>query len=286
MKNENEIKRAFAMEVIEKLKAKEIISLDCVWDKGINIGLKDAIEIVQSLLPKEEVHVDIDSGKVTIKPKEEEVDWSKATKEQRLKFANDNYGEGVQFLSLTHRKNISSGKFIYYEEGDIINVVMNGGYDEGGFETTIYNLEDEWAEIVEPETKTEYDTNPPIHPTLEGYERIVKLIFESDEVKAGEEVICVYEKNIELEDKSFWTGGIDRTNGEFICQSESGEIFTCPKIRKSQPSLEQKARKKAEEMKESYRHAHGFRFDNKRFFDFESTELMLIEALLIDPKTL
>jgi len=49
MKNENEIKRAFAMEVIEKLTDKAKSCQTMLYD-----GLCESVKIVQSLLPKEE----------------------------------------------------------------------------------------------------------------------------------------------------------------------------------------------------------------------------------------
>jgi hypothetical protein len=73
-------KRAFAMEVIEKIKSVPTYPNDTF--------IREILYFVQSLLAKEEVHVDIDSGKETIKLNEAPPYWQeqfeKANPEMRF----------------------------------------------------------------------------------------------------------------------------------------------------------------------------------------------------------
>lgn len=209
MKNENEIKRAFAMEVIEKLKE---LDRNEIGGGEWNKCYKRCIIEVQSILPKEE-----------------EVDWSKASEDKRLRHGVINYAQYV-----SHYVGLN---------GDVCAI------DEYNKTVVLYSKSsNKWAEI---ETKTE-----------------------SDEVKAGgidrtpRYVRAFNPSHHEVEDVYF-TGGTCDEN-EFIMQGAGGYFFTIGAFSEIEPTLEQKARKKAEEM----------------YYKIESSQEAIYQALLIDPKTL
>ena len=97
---------------------------------------------------------------------------------------------------------------------------------------------------------------------------------ESDDVKAGgidrtpRYVRAFNPSHHEVEDVYF-TGGTCDEN-EFIMQGAGGYFFTIGAFSEIEPTLEQKARKKAEEM----------------YYKIESSQEAIYQALLIDPKTL
>jgi len=180
-------------------------------------------------------------------PKEEEVDWyQKPFKELiGMRFRDVTYTDNI--ITIGHNHTIETDK-----DGD---VYLSFGGDAVGWIKQHGVL----AEIVEPETKTE-----------------------SDDVKAGgidrtpRYVRAFNPSHHEVEDVYF-TGGTCDEN-EFIMQGAGGYFFTIGAFSEIEPTLEQKARKKAEEM-------------FKEVLDLDPTDVVLFkdtifEALLIDPKTL
>jgi hypothetical protein len=224
MKNENEIKRAFAMEVIKECRG-----------EGNVLHLSDIENIIESLLPKEE-----------------EVDWCKASNAKILEEAKRRYPKGTVCRSASTNNEITSdGNPTWWREGKSIFITKESGllYYEGKWAEIISK-----PEIVEPETKTE-----------------------SDEVKVGDEVDVL---DVKEKCKVLAIHG-----GQVWVRSKESHINYLPmsyEVWRSQ-SLEQKARKKAEESIEKY-------------YEFSKYELslslkkdvleMLEYAYQFDPKTL
>jgi len=251
--NENEIKRAFAMEVIEKINRTYLRQ---------NV-IDEFIKIVQSLLPKEE-----------------EVDWSKASGSDKIKYAHYYSPIGTKFIN-AHYYSPSTATV---PEKRVYN-----NFEEGlGLEGYGWLLHcGKWAEIVEPETKTEESVDYLIH----GYNfnpEILKINTntESDEGKEDSEAFVDECKQVRRYFVDFLRENyLAQAHLKLRTQTDNILIMfdqclerICP-----EPTLEQKARKKAEEIMNKKR-KHDF--TGVEYFTLGATELMLIEALLIDPKTL
>jgi len=244
MKNENDKVRAFAIEVIEWIEQCEN-SIFAISSTALELKmLADFKKKIKSLLPKEE-----------------EVDWSKASLDAKLEYASKIYKKGTVI------KGVDTGEEITLDSDPIIN-----GYNIATIQDwVIYsNDKNKWAEIVEPETKTESN-----------YEKQLEEKYfsktESDEVKVGEE--CeVSDDGINFDKyahhKHRYNGAKRFYDGHFITENQDGFIATHKFIRKPQPTIEQKARKKAEEIADEWRSSH---IEIQHFIQ---------KALLIDPKTL
>jgi len=223
MKNENEIKRAFAMEVIEFID--EMIK-ECI-NEGFNTSkFKLTLDFVQSLLPKEE-----------------EVDWSNASELDKLKYAAKTYKKGSRVVSPYQNIifTVATKEYVTPQDDDWVNGIFYKGNNgnilamrEDVFTGEYLFYYGKWAEIVEPENKNESDE--------------VKDIITTEMVIKAQQAVLANHRDA-LANPNY---AIDFINSL------------------KQPTLEQRARKKAEEM----------------YYKIESSQEAIYQALLIDPKTL
>jgi len=301
MKNENEIKRAFAREVIDEIDKIRIGNSCC---NNIIWSIKDR---VQSLLPKEE-----------------EVDWSKASYSERLEFAQIKYAKGIEFIPVCENNNKfkSTGRLEVSTEGDIV--------DKGSIYYPILNESgsNKWAEIVEPEAKTvltskdidnfnEVMTNIwdaqeasefKLHPTTPEMQEEFKKA--NPEMRLSESEEPLYMKKLkEALDEMFPKTESDEVKavveveyagrtfnlihqwGDRCWIHQEGNDFgrfVYDYQLSKQPTLEQKARKKAEEILNQVRNAHGYLCKDKALvhYDEASVRMLLEDAYQFDPKTL
>jgi len=291
MINENEIKRAFAMEVIEKFKAH--------W---VEYYHKDEVlQTIQSLLPKEE-----------------EVDWSKVSDEELKKESEKYIGKTVRCIDDTKIYLVTEFNKITNAQSLIMNSNTGGEvlvFDRG-----------KWAEIVEPDTNIEINQAPiniqelfekteittekghngtnvhysesnfektktghgnaefELHETTPQMQEAFKKanpemrFSESDEVKVGDEVVlsvhggAVYTV-IALNGEDAWV----EKNHDLVSKIVARKDLCKTCNIKEEPTLEQKARKKAEEI-----------YD-KMWVDISDRENeinAIKDLILFDPKTL
>jgi len=232
----NEIKRAFAMEVIEFVNKNSFYP-----DSGfMTIHSEELIEFVQSLLPKEE-----------------EVDWSKASEESRMEFAVNNYSNGTPIKKWNGEEGVYILKTPFrIWHGNIVDDTCTCVY------STSYNR---FAEIVEPETKTDECTCTNIGSAENCSKKCGRDLeeTESDEVKAevdGEVVTVIHN-----------TGYIAWVKQP---HQEMGWLEHSKNLKPIQ-SLEQKARKKAEKMISKWKSEFGVTMID-----------LVTEGIKFDPKTL
>jgi len=226
MKNENEIKRAFAMEVIEWIK-------ECKNSVFALSASELELKMLQGFQRKTE----------SLLPKEEEVDWSNASELDKLKYAAKTYKKGSRVVSPYQNIifTVATKEYVTPQDDDWVNGIFYKGNNgnilamrEDVFTGEYLFYYGKWAEIVEPENKNESDE--------------VKDIITTEMVIKAQQAVLANHRDA-LANPNY---AIDFINSL------------------KQPTLEQRARKKAEEM----------------YYKIESSQEAIYQALLIDPKTL
>jgi len=234
-KNENEIKRAFAMEVIALIDKKQ---------HGLGkasefyFALSEFKFAVQSLLPKEEEKRVPQKGDT----------WKHIRHNEEIIF--DSIDGDKCFYNYKHLEGIASGSIDTFHDSFVFVKPKEEDVDYS-------NYSQKFAEIVEPDTKTETSREVNMDIQLKDSDFLISTKTESDEVK-----------DKELMDYTNWL--FDTHNLE-----ANKNILAKYKSIKSQQSLEQNARKKAKELDKKYESRHDVTYHD-----------VLTEALLIDPKTL
>jgi hypothetical protein len=286
MKNENEIKRAFAMEVIEKFNHSDQVYYNTF----------DIVKTVQSLIPKEE---EVDRKYV------EDYNWIIGRRykwngqERDMTTGNDfllvDFNLDQEYITILD--DYSQEHQMLFSEWHLFEIVEPETNTESNYEKTLKRqLAQEFKEATQemqeqfvkanPEMKFSdiKDLDPEIQKAFNEFSKLTRRKepkrkrFESDEVKAGDEVKwCQNFGEDFCKDGSIFTGGRSFGSGKYILERRDGSFFIATHIQKitPEPILEQKARKKAIEMWNDW---------NKD--PLNSMDRYLYEALLIDPKTL
>jgi len=286
MKNENEIKRAFAMEVIEKLKENKYVIRNGKRLKGSEPQIypdQIAIDIVQSLLPKEE-----------------EVDWSKASNQQKRNECKKYIDNFVMDLA----PNLNSG-VCFVESFDCIgdHVWMNARTaDDKDVTISVYDgTRNKWAEIVEPETLELHPTTPDMQADFKKANPEMRFSEESNKLKESEFQKTAYSDEVKVIKKmiDYIKHGSEimipserlmRINGDHITKKEYGLIMLeilCEELeQKFLPhyTLEQNSRKKAEETIDSFMKSWNSHAPLRKYKEELIAELD--KAFKFDPKKL
>jgi len=238
----NEIKRAFAMEVIEWIEQCEN-SIFALSSTALELKmLADFKKKIQSLLPKEE-----------------EVDWSKASHSELITEAKRRYPKRTVCKSASSDHEIVS-------DGcpEIWNYDRKSIHIKNEFGLLFYD--GKWAEIVEPETKTESEHHKMVRRQL------------AQELKEHEETESDEVKDVITTEMVLRAQEAILANHRDALANPNFAIDFIQSLK--QPTLEQKARKKAEEIVKEARKENPITPVPDIVFG-------IVEyALLIDPKTL
>jgi hypothetical protein len=261
MKNENEIKRAFAMEVIERLENNKRTGSLTSHDIWANRIISESVKTIQSLLPKEE-----------------EVDWSKALADCKNKFP---IGTAIipinvdlyDYKPLNNIDIIGADNF-HFSDGKI-------WVDTKTHHCAVVFDNGKWAEIVEPETKTESDEVKAAPEIKQSAEVRAKFYGETkfSPIRWSLEGKTIDNKWFIVKSLEEIPSGIDnkgfKHDGLKIGELKYAGLVELIPEPKPQPTIEQKARKKAEEIRQEWKEGNSF----------DPTDA-IYQALLIDPKTL
>lgn len=193
------------------------------------------------------------------------VNWSKATDEERLAYAEWKYPKGTKITCIY---NPSHYGFVEFHKLNSQGWIYSCGGSVPNIARYIY-ARGKWASIISEPEKEDFEMNASIKRDVE------QVLAEDSEptFKAGEYVEGIYAG--EGSYGEFWfTGGKTKDEGRFICEDKHGGLLFFTEIRKIDPDKTYR-----EIAKEMIGNARVHEFTSIEYITVESAESMLIEAL-------
>lgn len=217
------------------------------------VKFKDLPYKVQNFLVRTSTNVYMEYSIINLDALHSEYDWSKATDEERLAYAEWKYKDGTKFV-------LHNGYMVEVTEGAITTT-----YLPKPIETVIY------APVLGSPSSNS-------HEMIYNGAKWAEIVEEKEEpiFKAGDGVDHKYINSEWLSNGLIFTGGITSC-GLYLCEDKHGNIRQCERIRKPDP--DKVYREMAKEMIERYVNQINKHNHNEHIFVDDDCENMLIEAI-------